>query len=170
MDGGVGGEEGIANEARLLLGYEDGVSGVEEAGEGGRSGGGPGGGPRGGKIESGGGFSIEECLKLGEESQGDVGGFSCAGGREIDGLDGCGVIAVEWKVGVEGNPGGFPDSRITAPMIVSLCRLCFWERWRRRLTRSQQCLAQAPKAKFQLTAPGCVWVCSQRVPELGRDP
>ncbi len=122
MDGGVGGEERIANQARLLLGYDNRIGGIEEACKGGRSGGGPRCGPRRSEIEGCGGFSIEECLKLREEGQGDVGGFSCDGGREIDGLDACRVFTVEWKIGIEGDPGGFPDNRITAPMRVSFTK------------------------------------------------
>lgn len=73
VHGGVGGEEGIADEARLLFRDEDGVSEVEESVESRRSGGGFGGSPGAGEVERGGVFGIEEGLQPGEEGEGEIG-------------------------------------------------------------------------------------------------
>ena len=105
VDGAVGGVEGVADEADLLFGDEDGVGDVEEGGQRRRGGRGFGGGPGSGQVESR-GFGAEEGFELAEKGESDGGDVVGCGRGEVEGLDGFWVGGIEWEVGVEGGAGG----------------------------------------------------------------
>lgn len=122
VDGGVGGVERVAYEARLLLGDEDWVGYVQEGGEGGWGGSRFGGRPGGCEVQ-GRDLGFEKGFKFGEEGEDDRRGLGGGVHGEIEGLNTCGVGREEREVRVQSDAGVFPDGWITAPGKISSGRL-----------------------------------------------
>lgn len=143
MNSGVGSVEGVTDETSLLFGYQNWIGEVQESGKGRRGGSRFRSGPGGGEVEWDGGLGVQKCLQFREEGQGEIRSLCGSSCRETKGLNGSGVLGIKGEVGVEGYAGGFPQSWITASVIVRGQKLFIR---RRRRTRIQQCPAQAPKA------------------------
>lgn len=116
VNGGVSSVEGVADEAGLLFRYYGRVGEIQENGERGRDRRWFGGSPGDCEIQ-GSGFGVEETLKLGEEAEQDGRDFAGGRGWETEGLNGRRVAVIERKVGIEGDPSGFPDGWVTAPIM-----------------------------------------------------